>query len=96
MQCISLPVHCYRVMQCVPFIKLYVYLAMCYSTAVLSQKMKFLVSGMFWSAIVDHWRALDCGVCCHLSPQLNVVRPSTSLVVQAAILCHTCNGLNEH
>ena len=59
MQCISLPAHCYRVMQCVAFIKLYVYLAMCYRAAVLSQKMKFLVSGVFWTTIVDHWRASD-------------------------------------
>ena len=83
-QCISLSVHCYRVMQCVPLIKLYMYLAMCYRVAAVSQKMRFLVSGVFWSTIVDHWRVLDWRVCCHLSPQLNVVQPLTSLVVQSS------------
>ena len=68
-------------MQCVPFIKLCVYLAMRYKASVLSRKMTFLVSGVFLSNIVNHWRALDWVVCCRLSTQLNVVQPSTSLSV---------------
>ena len=68
-------------MQCVPFIKLCVYFAMHFRASVLSWKMTFLVSGVFLSTIVNHWRALDWVVCCRLSTQLNVVQPLTSLVV---------------
>ena len=67
-------------------------------SVVLSRKMRFLVSGVFWSTIVNHWRASYYMVCCHLSPQLNVVRPSTSFVVQSShfVSHNLCNGLNVH